>query len=163
MALTRGKLVTLAVVGFSAVVGGLWSLGPLVYAGRDDPTAIDSRPVRQAVVGACQQLRAQLAAIPKGTGADARAEAENRAVEALVGRVRVLGPAVLTKDQPVERWLADWETLVAARRRALREGAPFAVPEEAGTPVNLRMFALVKSGLRDCDVPIQLLAPRPGA
>ena len=45
----------------------------------------------------------------------AQAEAENRAVEQFTGRIRALGPDTLAKDEPVERWLGDWEQIVAAR------------------------------------------------
>src|SRR5207237_722021 len=83
-----------------------------------DPTAIDSGPVRRAVLAGCTQLRADLAAVPAGLGVPDRAEAENRAVERLVARVRALGHDALAHDVPVEQWLGDWEQIVAARRWA---------------------------------------------
>jgi hypothetical protein len=110
----------------------------------------------------CTQLRADLAALPAGMAAGERAEAENRAVEEFVGKVRALGPDALAHDHPVENWLSDWELLVAARRQAVREGKRFATPMGDIGPVNVRMFALIRSGLEKCDVPEQLLAPEPG-
>jgi hypothetical protein len=146
----------------SGIVGALWVVGPYVFAGRDDPTALDSGPVRKTVLAACTQLRADLTALPAGLAVADRAEAENRAVDQLVGRVRALGPEALAHDVPVEQWLADWEQIVAARRQAVREGKRFSTPVAGGAPVNIRMFELIRSGLSKCDVPQQLLQPEPG-
>jgi hypothetical protein len=143
-------------------MGALWVVGPLVFAGRDDPTAIDHKAVRKAVLPACTQLRADLAALPAGLAPADRAEAENRAVDQFVGRVRALGPDALARDVPVERWLADWEQIVAARRQAVQDGKPFTTPVAGGAPINVRMYALVRSGLGKCDVPPALLVPEPG-
>jgi hypothetical protein len=150
------------VLVLSAVMATLWVAGPYIFAGRDDPTAIDSKPVRTTVQKGCTQLRADLAALPAGMTAGDRAEAENRTVERFVGKVRVLGPDALAHDHPVEDWLSDWELLVAARRQAVREGRRFTAPLGDTGPVNVRMFALIRSGLEKCDVPEQLLAPEPG-
>ena len=147
---------------FIGVMGALWVIGPLVFAGRDDPTAIDNKAVRKTVQSACTQLRSDLAAVPAATAPADRAEAENRAVDQFLGRVRALGPETLSRDEPVERWLADWEQIVAARRQAVRNGKQFATPIAGGAPINVRMFALVRSGLRNCDVPPALLVPEPG-
>ena len=159
----RGRRVTILVLVLSGVVAALWVGGPYVFAGRDDPTALDSGPVRRTVLAACTQLRADFAALPAGMAVPERAEAENRAVEQLVGRVRALGPSALAHDVPVEQWLGDWEQIVAARRQAVREGKRFSTPVAGGAPVNIRMFELIRSGLGKCDVPQQLLAPEPGA
>jgi hypothetical protein len=156
------RKVILVLLLFMGVMGALWSIGPIVFAGRDDPTAIDNKVVRHAVQVGCTQLHTDLAAVPKEMPAADRAEAENRAVERFVGRVRAVGPETLAKDVPVDQWLADWERLVSVRRTALRDGTHFAPPFVDGTPVNVRMFSLVRSGLRQCDVPPVLLAPEPG-
>jgi hypothetical protein len=147
---------------FMAIMGGLWALGPVFFAGRDDPTAIDNKVVRKAVEASCTQLRADLAAVPAGTAPADRAESENRAVDQFVGRVRALGPEALAKDEPVERWLTDWEQIVAARRQAVHDGRRFATPVDGGAPINVRMYALIRAGLGNCDVPPVLLAPEPG-
>ena len=149
----RRNLVPVAVITGTLVVGALWAGGPYLFAGRDDPSTIDSRPVHDAALSACTELRARLAALAPGGDPGA----ENQAVEAMVARIRQLGPAVLRKDVPVEQWLEDWERLVAARRQAQAAGTVFSVPRVDGEPVNLRMFDLVKSSLRVCDVPAQLL------
>jgi len=156
------RKVVIALVLFMGVMGALWAGGPILFAGRDDPTAIDHKAVRTTVDAACTQLRADLAAVPAGTDPADRAEAENRAVEQFTGRIRALGPDALAKDEPVERWLGDWEQIVAARRQAVRDGRQFSTPISDGAPINVRMFALVRAGLRHCDVPPALLAPEPG-
>jgi hypothetical protein len=156
------RKVTIILLLFIGVMGALWVVGPLVFAGRDDPTAIDSKAVRKTVLAACTQLRADLAALPAGTAPGDRAEAENRAVDQFIGRVRAVGPDALSRDEPVERWLADWEQIVAARRQAVRDGKQFTTPIAGGAPINVRMYALVRSGLGKCDVPPALLVPEPG-
>ena len=159
----RGKRVTIIVLVLSGLLGAAWAIGPFLFAGHDDPTAIDSRPVRKTVAAACTQLGRDLAAIPAGLTPGARAEAENRAVEALVARVRSLDPEALAHDQPTPQWLDDWEKIVAARRAAVAGGKRFTPPQSGGMPVNIRMFQLIRSGLEQCDVPRQLLAPEPGS
>jgi hypothetical protein len=156
------RKVTIILLLFIGIMGALWVIGPLVFAGRDDPTAIDNKTVRKTVLAACTQLRSDLAALPAGTAPADRAEAENRAVDQFIGRVRALGPDALSRDEPVERWLADWEQIVAARRQAVRDGKQFTTPIAGGAPINVRMYALVRSGLGKCDVPPALLVPEPG-
>ena len=158
----RSRRITLLVLGLIVLVGSLWVIGPFVFASRDDPTAIDNKAVRKVVLAACTQLRADLAAVPQSLPPADRAEAENRAVDGLLGRIRALGPEMLAKDVPVDSWLADWEQIVATRRQAVRQGKPFATPIAGGAPINVRMFSLVRSGLGKCDVPAPLLAPEPG-
>jgi hypothetical protein len=158
----RSHRITLVVLALSGIVGALWVLGPIFYAGHDDPTAIDSKPVRRAVSAGCTQLRSDLAAVGKTMAVADRAEAQNRAVERFVGGVRALGPDTLAHDQPVELWLGDWEHIVAVRRQAVAEGKPFSTPIAGGAPLNIRMFELIRSGLEKCDVPPQLLDPEPG-
>jgi hypothetical protein len=156
------RKVTIILLVFIGIMGALWVIGPLVFAGRDDPTAIDNKAVRRTVLAGCTQLRADLASLPAGTAPTDRAEAENRAVDQFIGRVRALGSDALSRDEPVERWLADWEQIVAARRQAVRDGKPFTTPIAGGAPINVRMYALVRSGLGKCDVPPALLVPEPG-
>jgi hypothetical protein len=159
----RNKLIPIVVMASTLVVAALWVIGPYVFSGRDDPNSIDSRPVHDRALAACQEMRASLTAQPAGADPTARAEAENQAVETMVARIRDLGPGVLARDAPTETWLADWDRLVAARRQAMAARSTFVVPEADGGPVNLRMFDLVKAELRPCDVPDELLAARPGA
>lgn len=158
----RARRVTILVALFIGIVGSLWVIGPIVFAGRDDPTAIDSKAVRPTVAEACTQLRTDLAALPAGMAPAERAEAENRTAEQFLGRVRALGADTLAKDAPVEQWLSDWEQIIGARRRAVRDGKRFAAPVIDGAPVNVRMYALIRSGLTQCDVPPALLALEPG-
>jgi hypothetical protein len=158
----RSRRITTLVLLLSGVVAALWVIGPYWFEGRDDPTAIDTKPVRTTVAAGCTELRAGLAAVPAGLSPAERAEAENRVVEEFVGKVRALGPEALDGDAPVEDWLADWEQLVAGRREAVRTGTRFSAPVIDNAPINVRMFALVRSGLEHCDVPVTLLAPEPG-
>jgi len=158
----RNRRTTVLVLAGIIVMGSLWVIGPFVFAGHDDPTAIDNKVVRKAVLAGCTQLRSNLDAIPKDRPPAERAEAENRAVDGFLAGVRALGPDQLAKDEPVERWLADWEQIVATRRQAVRDGKHFATPIADGAPINVRMFALIRSGLGKCDVPAQLLTPEPG-
>ena len=159
----NGKRVTIIVLVLSGIVGALWVFGPYVFAGHDDPTAIDNKAVRRTVSAACTQLHTDLAAIPATLSPADRAEAENRAAEALVAKVRTLDPEALAHDQPTPQWLDDWGLIVAARREALRDGKRFVTPSRSGMPVNIRMFELIRSGLEQCDVPSQLLVPQPGS
>ena len=156
------RKVVIALVLFMGIMGALWAGGPIFFSGRDDPTAIDHKAVRKTVDASCTQLRADLAAVLPGAAPADRAEAENRAVEQFTGRIRALGPDALAKDEPVERWLGDWEQIIAARRQAVRDGSGFRTPVVDGAPINIRMFALVRAGLRHCDVPPALLAQEPG-
>jgi hypothetical protein len=156
------RKVLLILLLFMGIMGAAWTVGPIVFAGRDDPTAIDSKAVRPTVEASCTELRNDLGAVSKDLAPAERAEAENRAVEQFIGRIRALGPETLAKDEPVGRWLDDWELIVATRRAALRDGKRFSTPFVDGTPVNVRMFSLVRSGLRQCDVPAALLAAEPG-
>lgn len=152
MAGRRGALVAAAVGAGSLVLAALWALGPYVFGNRDHAESIDSRPVHDAALAACQEMRARLAS--------ARGDGENQAVEAMVARIRALGPDALRRDVPVESWLRDWERLVAARRRAAASGEQLAVPEAGGVPIVRRMDELVKGGdLRPCRVPEQLYRP----
>jgi hypothetical protein len=156
------RKVVIILVLFMAVMGALWTIGPLVFAGRDDPTAIDNKAVRKTVLASCTQLRSDLDALPAGMAPADRAEAENRAVEQFLGRIRALSPEGLARDVPVDKWLSDWDRLVALRRQAVQEGRRFTVPIVDGAPLNIRMYNLVRSGLQQCDVPPALLAPEPG-
>ena len=156
------RKVLLVLLLFMGVMGALWALGPVFFASRDDPTALDYKPVRTAVLASCTQLRADLAAVPTGEARLDRAEAENRAVDRFIGRIRALGPDTLAHDEPVQRWLGDWERIVAERRKAVHDGKPFTTPIVEGAPINIRMYALIRSGLGKCDVPPALLAPEPG-
>lgn len=158
----RSRRVTVLVLLVSGVVAALWVIGPYWFEGRDDPTAIDSPPVRSTVEAGCTQLGQDLAAVPADLAPTERAEAENRAVEAFVGKVRALGPEALGGDTPVEDWLADWDQIVAARREAVRTGTRFSAPVVDNAPIQVRMFALVRSGLEECNVPEALLSPEPG-
>jgi hypothetical protein len=136
----------IAGVAGTLLIGAAWSIGPFIFEGRDDPKSIDSRPVRAEALAACEEMRGRL---DRADGP----EAENVAVEAMVGRLRRLGSETLAEDLPTEAWLRDWEQVVAARRA----GAPF--PRADGAPIHRRMDDLVKD-LRPCQMPDQLIPGR---
>jgi hypothetical protein len=128
------------------LVGAAWSIGPYVFEGRDDPKSLDSPPVRQEALAACEEMQRRV----EGAG---DTEAENEAVDAMVARLRGLGSETLDKDEPAEAWLADWDRVVASRRA----GDPW--PEFDGTPIHRRMDDLVKD-LRPCQMPARLIPGR---
>jgi len=132
------------------VVAALWAIGPYFTDDRDFAEGIDSHAVRDAALPACEELRAAIA-----TGAGF--EEQNRAVEAMVARIRAVGPEALRHDIPSESWLRDWEALVAARRAA--GGPDYEVPKVDGDRITRRMDDLVKD-LRECQVPLELMPPR---
>ena len=74
----RSRRVTILVLLLSGIVGGLWVIGPYLFAGRDDPTAIDSGPVRRAVLAglgtgyAAPRMRKALKAGEAGDAAEVR-------------------------------------------------------------------------------------------
>jgi|ERR687891_1803197 hypothetical protein len=128
------------------LVGAAWAIGPYVFESRDDPKSLDSRPVRQEAMAACEEMRQRVESA-------AGPEAENEAVDAMVARLRDLGPETLGRDRPAEAWLADWDRVVATRRA----GEPW--PEVDGTPIHRRMDDLVKD-LRPCQMPAALIPGR---
>jgi hypothetical protein len=156
VAVRRGAVLPVVAGVSTLAIAVLWTVGPYLFGDRDHAESIDSRPVHDAALAACKGLRTALESVPPGAG---RSEAENRAVEAMVARVRALGPEALRRDVPTESWLADWERLVEARRRAATSGGKLALPEAGGAPITRRMDDLVKGALRPCQVPLQLYRP----
>lgn len=146
--------VPIIVLAGSVLIGLAWSIGPFVFEDRDIAEALDSRPVREEAGAACEEMRSRV------TGTT-EAEGQNQAVEAMVARVRALGPETLGKDKPAEAWLADWETLVAARRAGVDENGDgiYDVPERDGVRITRYMDELAKD-LRQCQVPPELMPPR---
>ncbi len=136
----------LAACAGTLLIGAAWAIGPYVFEGRDDVKSLDSRPVREEALAACEAMQRQVA----GT---ADPEAQNRAVEAMVARLRSLGAETLRQDRPAEAWLADWDRVVASRRA----GAPW--PRADGAPIHRRMDDLVKD-LRPCQMPAVLIPGR---
>ncbi|MGH9002324.1 MAG: hypothetical protein ACRDYV_04280, partial [Acidimicrobiia bacterium] len=118
------------------LVGAAWSIGPYVFEGRDDPKSLDSRPVREEALAACEQMQSRVESAGD-------AEAENAAVEVMLARIRGLGSETLARDRPAEAWLADWESVLAARRNGEPE------PRAGDAPIHRRMDDLVKD-LRPC-------------
>lgn len=138
----------------AVIMGAAWSVGPYLFDSRDYAEGLDSKPVRAEAKAACTDMTAAVDA----PGADA--ETQNQAIEAMVARLRALGPETLRKDRPAESWLADWDALLAARRAG---GTNYTVPlmeDRDGVMITRRMDDLVKD-IRECTVPKALYPPRP--
>ena len=144
----------MVIMGIAVLMGAAWSVGPYLFDSRDYAEGLDSEPVRAEAKAACTEMNTAVEA----AGTDA--EAQNWAVEAMIARVRALGPETLRKDRPAESWLADWDALLAARRAG---GTNYVVPEiegKDGVMITRRMDDLVKD-IRECTVPRALYPPRP--
>ena len=80
----------------------------------------------------------------------------------MVDRIRSLESTLRESDQPLDAWLADWETLVSGREDYLgqrRRGVDttFRVPRSPdGDPINVRMDMAAEDV---CAVPEVLLNP----
>lgn len=114
--------------------------------------------VRSAVQIACQQLQADLAAVPPartGRQRRSRIRAQDAAVARMVSAVRAAeGP-----DEPLRSWLWSWETLVRARQRQAATGARrLHVPRPFGQPITHDIAVNAEGqGLPSCRVPDALL------
>ena len=153
----------------AVVVGGatvavvllqLWS-----YAHVDNPALIERSVIVRTATSRCAAMRDSAAAAAVGTAASipqrvGAINAQNDAVTDLVTAIRALGPKVIAADAPTERWIQDWERLVAARdayARSLASGhpTPMRLPTVEGTPLLDRLNDVGIS----CRVPLALLAP----
>ncbi len=158
------------VAAIASVVVGLLAFGGamtylVINADRDIPGFIDDPTVLEVAVEECRLMRSTIEGLPfDGTSSqrlDSLAD-QNTAVQHMVDRIRSVRPKAGSADQPLERWLADWEALVSGRDRYIRQqrrglDTPFRVPRTAdGDPINERMDA---AGENVCRVPATLLRP----
>ena len=97
------------------------------------------------------------------TSGSTRCADQNTAVMNMVDRIREISSKVRESDQPLDAWLADWESLVSGRRALHRPAAPgddnknFRVPRTPdGDPINERMDMAAEDV---CAVPDVLLSP----
>ncbi|MGH9042081.1 MAG: hypothetical protein ACRDZ3_17820, partial [Acidimicrobiia bacterium] len=51
----------IAGVAGTLLIGAAWSIGPYVFESRDDPKSLDSAPVRQEALAACEQMQERVA------------------------------------------------------------------------------------------------------
>jgi hypothetical protein len=154
-------------------VGGLLGVtavgGALTYfvanTDRDIPGVIDDERVLEVTVHECRLMTSTVEGLPVDGPPDERLDAlsdQNTAVETMVDRIRSLSSKVREADQPLDAWLADWETLVAGREDYLgrqRRGVDtdFRVPRSPdGDPINERMDSAAEDV---CPVPEVLLKP----
>jgi hypothetical protein len=157
----------------AAIVGGLLGVtavgGALTYfvanTDRDIPGVIDDERVLEVTVHECRLMTSTVEGLPVDGPPDERLDAlsdQNTAVETMVDRIRSLSSKVREADQPLDAWLADWETLVAGREDYLgrqRRGVDtdFRVPRSPdGDPINERMDSAAEDV---CPVPEVLLKP----
>lgn len=133
-------------------------VGVFLLATTDDrQDQFDDETVRSAVSTACAALRADVDALPllperaSQVERRARVQEQDRLLGRFLALVRAVGPA-LESDAPGPQWLADWESLAAARRAWPGTGG-FAPPAADGRPITQRMEAV---DLDACRVPIAL-------
>lgn len=151
-----------------AALLGTASVATLVaVGGRDFPASFDDSRVVDAVTDACDRLDRTVESFPvSGPGSD-RLEAvdqQNSAIQELLDQVRRVPEVVRARDQPVNRWLGDWEELLAARTayadRLETEAAPdFRVPRVDGERIDTRINQV---GAPYCSVPRALTRPDAG-
>jgi hypothetical protein len=151
------------VLGLGAVGGAFTYLG--INADRDLPGFINDDQVLKVAVRECRLMTATVEGFPTdGTHGDWLdvLDDQNTAVKRMVERIRSLESKVRKSDQPLDAWLADWESLVAGRETYLdqqRRGVDgtFRVPHSHdGQPINERMDMAAEEV---CAVPDVLLKP----
>ncbi len=112
-----GPLVAV-LVGVAAVAVALQARSQDTRGTLDDPRV--TRMVAQAcgiMTSAVAQVRVDGPARLRG----AQLADQNLEVRRMIDRVRTLPQAVRRADRPLEAWLADWESLLAARERYARQ------------------------------------------
>jgi hypothetical protein len=157
----------------AAIVGGVLGLvsvgGAFTYlalnAERDIPGFIDDERVLEVAERECRLMTATVEGVSVEGGRDDQLNAladQNTAVKKMVDRIRIVGSKVRESDQPLDDWLADWETLVSDRedylgQRRRGEDIDFRVPRSPdGDPINERMDMAAEAV---CPVPEVLLRP----
>jgi hypothetical protein len=157
----------------AAIVGGVLGLtafgGAATYLAlngeRDIPGFLDDERVVETAIRECRLMTSTVEGVPAEGTPDDRLDAladQNKAVKNMVARIRSLGSTLRESDQPLDAWLADWETLVSGREDYLgqrRRGGDteFRVPRTPnGDPINVRMD-MAADGV--CPVPEVLLKP----
>lgn len=153
-----GPLVAV-LVGFAAVAVALQARSQDTRGTLDDPRV--TRMVAQAcgiMTSAVAQVRVDGPARLRG----AQLADQNLEVRRMIDRVRTLPQAVRRADRPLEPWLADWESLLAARERYARQVSggfrgDFRPPTAAdGSELEQRMD---RAAAGTCQVPATLVDP----
>lgn len=136
-------------------------------AAEDTEGRLDSPVVTSTVAGACtimtNTVLGQRVEGPPRLKAAILAD-QNLAVRQMIGAISTLDDSVRLRDQPLDAWLADWNTLLTAREQYARQVAGGAdgalrVPTVDGRPITERMDA---AGGTVCPVPEILLDPYSG-
>ena len=151
------------VLGLTSVGGAFTYLA--LNGERDIPGFIDDERVLETAIRECRLMTSTVEGISAGGNPDDRLDAladQNSAVTNMVDRIRSLESTLRESDQPLDAWLADWETLVSGREDYLgrqRRGVEtsFRVPRSpGGDPINVRMDMAAEEV---CPVPEVLLRP----
>lgn len=157
----------------AAILGGLAALfalgGGATYVAlnetRDVPGLIDDDEVIDLAERECRLMTSTVEGFPAGISAAGRLDLlddQNAAIRKMVERIRSSEPGARKSDQPLDAWLADWETLASSRADYVdlrRRGidADFRVPRSPdGDPISVRMDT---AGEDVCEVPEILLRP----
>lgn|GEM_PF-5051431 len=130
--------IALIVVGVlvPALAFGAGIAALVAYGNRDDATWIDDDDLWYAAEAGCEEVTRALEASPGDVAGG------NEAIDGLVAQVQGVGQDAIDDDAPVAAWLADWESLKAARA-ATADGSPFVEPRTSGgDPVSERMIDL---------------------
>lgn len=138
-----------AVVAFCVLVAAVSTVLVLtVEEPSDRPGLVDDDALADRIARACAVMTSTVVALPITGDAQRQARAirdQDQAVLVMVAAIRRGNDAAISADRPVERWLLDWERLVAARERladrlAVDPNASLTVPlDAAGDPVVERM------------------------
>ncbi len=153
---------------FTAVAAGIALIvGAVVIMNDDFPAMIEDDRIVSVIARECEIMTETVKSMPiKGSAAE-QADVvtdQNKAITNMLTAIRKIDGDVLRADPPTNRWLADWETLIAAREafaEQRRDGydADLQVPRDPdGEYTYLRMDQVWVSK-SVCTVPEELLNP----
>jgi hypothetical protein len=157
----RSRLLRVSLLAALVVLIGLWAYALVYSVVRRDPERLSSTE-RAAVVKACEDASNRMLALPAvptpptNATVAARASAETDALERMVTEVRRLHPDRSAAATALTAWLHDWDRLLDARRTYADEvrtdrGAQIVVPNDAGSPIFVRMNKYADGkGLAEC-------------
>jgi hypothetical protein len=157
----RSRLLRVSLLVALVVLIGLWAYALVYSVVRRDPERLSSAE-RTEVVQACKDATKRMLALPvvpnppTNATVAARATAETDALERMVTKVRTIHPDRSAAATALTAWLHDWDRLLDARRTYADEvrtdrGAQIVVPNDAGSPIFVRMNKYADGkGLAEC-------------
>lgn len=162
---SRATVWAAAVVAFCVLVAAVSTVLVLTFEEPSDrPGVVDDDALADRIARACAVMTSTVASLPVTGSAQRQAGAirdQDLAVRFMVAAIRRGNDAAIGADRPVERWLLDWERLVAARERladalASDPNASLRPPlDAAGDPIVERMDD-IWAGEPRCVVPPEL-------